>query len=255
MNCRHGTVRHLLLLALLPFGAARAARQPAAPVPVLVELFTSEGCSSCPPADELLASLVRDQPVAGAQVIALGEHVDYWNGLGWSDPFSQPLLGRRQAEYVQAWSLAGRYTPQMVVDGVSEFVGSDRRRAIAAIAQGASAPKLPVVVSRVASGTNAIALRIEIPAAAASADLYVAAVENDLGSRVTGGENQGRHLTHAAVVRRLVRVGTVPNSVPYGATVTLPIDRDWKRSDLLAVVFEQDTKSRRVIGVASIPLR
>src|SRR5580698_10921716 len=99
------------------------------PVPVIVELFTSEGCSSCPAADRLLSRLEQTQPVAGAQVIAIEEHVDYWNQLGWNDPFSSPQYRARQNDYAVAFKANNIYTPQMVVNGQSAFVGSDMNRA------------------------------------------------------------------------------------------------------------------------------
>ena len=103
--------------------------------PVIVELFTSEGCSSCPPADELLIMLDAQQPVAGALVIPLSEHVDYWNGLGWPDPFASTVFTQRQEQYARALATRGLYTPQMVVDGRLEFVGSQRHTAREAIAR------------------------------------------------------------------------------------------------------------------------
>src|SRR5271163_3632635 len=99
------------------------------PVPVIVELFTSEGCSSCPAADRMLSRLEQTQPVPGAQVIAIEEHVDYWNQLGWSDPFSSPQYRARQNDYAKAFKASDIYTPQMVVNGQSAFVGSDMNRA------------------------------------------------------------------------------------------------------------------------------
>ncbi|MGH9764327.1 MAG: DUF1223 domain-containing protein, partial [Blastocatellia bacterium] len=112
--------------------------------PVLVELFTSEGCSSCPPADEVMARLARTQPVPGAEIIALGEHVDYWNRLGWTDPFSSSAFSNRQREYSSAFANDEVYTPQMIVDGQTEFVGSNIAKARAAIAAAASLPKATV---------------------------------------------------------------------------------------------------------------
>src|SRR5215468_9246058 len=136
--------------------AARAVRQSSAQsdaqpadkrTPVIVELFTSEGCSSCPPADEVLARLEREQPVAGAEIIALGEHVDYWNQIGWTDPFSSRSFSERQGAYAETFRLDGAYTPEMVVDGRVEFVGSDWNKAVAAITQAASAPKADVQIT------------------------------------------------------------------------------------------------------------
>src|SRR5215213_894825 len=115
--------------------------------PVLVELFTSEGCSSCPPADALLETLDRTQPVAGAETIVLSEHVDYWNQIGWTDPFSSEQFSQRQQAYAKRLRIDGAYTPQMVVDGTAEFVGSDRKVGLAAIGKAAGIPKAVVRIS------------------------------------------------------------------------------------------------------------
>ena len=101
--------------------------------PVVVELFTSEGCSSCPPADRLLARLEREQPVEGAEVVALAQHVDYWNDLGWADPFSSHEASERQGEYAEAFGKDGVYTPQMIVDGRTEFPGGQSGKAFETI--------------------------------------------------------------------------------------------------------------------------
>src|SRR6266849_5758393 len=105
--------------------------------PVIVELFTSEGCSSCPPADRLLARLDREQPIPGAQIIVLEEHVDYWNQLGWTDPFSSPQFRARQSDYARLFATESIYTPQMVVGGQAEFSGGDGDRAYQEIARAA----------------------------------------------------------------------------------------------------------------------
>src|ERR1051325_656657 len=119
--------------ASAPAGEAGGARSNRPRVPVVVELFTSEGCSSCPPADALLARMDETQPVEGAEVVALAQHVDYWNSLGWSDPYSSHELSERQDEYARAFGHSGVYTPQMVVDGRDEFAGGDSDKAFETI--------------------------------------------------------------------------------------------------------------------------
>src|SRR6478752_4847234 len=110
------------------------------PTPVIVELFTSEGCSDCPPADTLLEKLIATQPIAGAEIIGLGQHVDYWDRLGWKDRFSSSALTARQQLYQTRFATDSIYTPQMVVDGRAEFVGSDASAARKAIERTLTAP-------------------------------------------------------------------------------------------------------------------
>src|SRR5277367_5702608 len=141
-----------------------AADSGSARVPVLLELFTSEGCSSCPPADRLLEILDDKQPVAGADLIVLSEHVDYWDRLGWKDPFSSWQYTARQQDYTNRYNLDGVYTPQLVVDGRYGFVGSDGREASAAIQKAIREPKIPIVISSLAHNGNQVTARIELPA-------------------------------------------------------------------------------------------
>ena len=214
--------------------------------PVIVELFTSEGCSSCPSADAELARLVRDQPFADAEIIPLSLHVDYWNNIGWKDPFSAAAYSARQREYGQAFRLDSVYTPQMVVDGKAEFVGSDASRAADAIRRAASGAKAKVSVT-VADGTAKISVA---GASSKGADVMLAVTEDGLSSNVRAGENSGRHLAHVAVVRSLRRVGGVDAKGAYKGSIPLALGKDWKPKRLSAVVFVQERGARKILGAA-----
>jgi hypothetical protein len=219
------------MLALL---ATLAAADPVA----VVELFTSEGCSSCPPADRVLAELAQDP-----RVVALGFHVDYWDGLGWKDPLSTSDASERQHVYARKLG-NGDYTPQMVVDGRIEFVGSDSTSARAAVAR--SLAKKPSVAVAIAVDDNSV--KWSLDRAPAGARVLVALVEDDVVHRVPRGENSGRTLHHDRAVRSFV-VKDVDG--PSGtATITVPADviRDKAR----AVVVVSDASG--VLGAAQIKL-
>jgi hypothetical protein len=236
------------------------------PAAVLVELFTSEGCSSCPPADELLASLDRAQPIAGAHIITLSEHVDYWNRLGWADPYSSARFSARQSQYARRFKKDDVYTPQMVVDGRAEFVGSNAARARQEIAEAARRADKATVTLTVAhragvTGRGEIAVQVRIentPAISTdeTADVLLAIAESELRSDVSRGENSGRSLSHASVVRRLSQIGSIASNSggSFTASSQVRIEKEWKRENLKAVVFVQERSSRRVIGVASVKL-
>jgi hypothetical protein len=167
----------------------------------LVELFTSEGCSSCPPADALLAQLS-----ARGDVLALSFHVTYWDHLGWRDPFSNETFTRRQGAYVHAFGLESLYTPQMVVDGRRQFVGSDRTAATDAIRDALARPlSADVSLSTHAAGAS-IAATVRVEHAAPDAVLFVAWADAERSSLPDRGENGGAHLRHVDVVRDLERV-------------------------------------------------
>jgi len=242
-----------------------AADQPAtgARVPVLVELFTSEGCSSCPPADALLARL-DGQPIAGAEIIALSEHVDYWNRLGWADPFSAAGFSERQSVYSKVFNRDDIYTPQMVVDGREEFVGSSAARAKTAITTATRTPKASVALNvkqtTKAESSNAIPLVVHIEnlpqvADGDTAEVVLAITESGLRSDVRRGENSGRNLSHTAVVRKLSIIGSIDvKKSTFTAEPTVRIESSWKREQLKAVVFVQERTSRHVLGAAAIAL-
>lgn len=185
--------------------------------PVLIELFTSEGCSDCPPADALLATLDQSQPIAYAQMIVLSEHVDYWDSEGWRDPYSSHDLTTRQEDYAERFHLPSSYTPQMVVNGNAQFVGSDQKAAFAAIEKAASTHLVPIRLSGIRTmGDAHVRVQIDInppnPATFAG-DIWIALADDSDESSVTAGENAGRSLSHVAVVRHLVRIGDVYHRV------------------------------------------
>ncbi len=220
----------------------------AGPIPVVVELFTSEGCSSCPPADQLLLQLDARQPFAGVEVIALSEHVDYWNRLGWRDPFSSSEFTARQQRYGRLFRTDNIYTPQMVVDGRAEFVGNDARRAEKVIREAALDPKVGV---RVEAAAGRIRVSVDPLAKPASADVLLAITESGLESSVTRGENSGRRLKHTAVVRRLTLLGKAAGGRAFSAEAPLALDPGWTASHLRAVVLVQEPGGGRILGAAS----
>jgi hypothetical protein len=219
--------------------------------PVVVELFTSEGCSDCPHADSLLEKLDKTQPVAGAQIIVLSEHVDYWDDIGWRDPYSAHSFSERQNQYSNHFRLDSIYTPQMVVDGRVQFVGSDERGAIRAIENAARAEKTPMTISPARfDGNNSVTLRVEIGAAPADAVLLVAIEDESDVSSVSRGENSGRTLHHVAVVREMSEVGTVARGQNFAKDVTVKFTRNGN-SNYRAVVLLQDASSGAILGAAS----
>jgi hypothetical protein len=226
---------------------------------VIVELFTSEGCASCPPADRLLERLVSTQPAAGAEIIGLGQHVDYWDQLGWKDRFSSAALTGRQRLYAARFPNDGIYTPQMVVDGRSEFVGSDAPAARKAI-EGALAARHAVVriaVEPAAADRMAVSVAVaELPAMGRGdrADIMIAVTEDGLRSDVKRGENHGRTLAHAAVVRHLAAVGEALADGPSSVRADIAIDAGWQRENLKVVAFVQERRGRTILGSASAPL-
>lgn len=255
------SVASLALLASSVWRNASAGSAPAkSPVgengrtPVLVELFTSEGCSSCPPADALLQRLDRAQPVGGAELIVLSEHVDYWNDIGWSDPYSSHAYSERQSAYAVQFGNGSVYTPQMVVDGRFELVGSDERRASQAIGEAAKEVKANVDVSVVPGDEKGTILRVKVGplpsgVGSESADVLLALADNSDESRVSRGENAGRTLQHVAVLRRLSRIGGVDASNEFSRDINLELKLK-EGSGTRVVVIVQEPNAGRVLGAA-----
>lgn len=236
-----------MLLAMPGAGTPPAVARKA----VVVELFTSEGCSSCPPADALLGRLRQEKFADGLEVVPLGLHVDYWNSLGWTDRFSSDAYSRRQEKYAERFRIEGPYTPQMVVDGGLQFTGNDAQRARQAILQAAEHPQLANIEI---SFPGADKLLVKVKAEAGnSGEVMMAVTEDNLSTKVRAGENGGRELRHAAVVRELRSLGRLHGG-SFEAGVPLKLQNDWKREDLRLVVFVQDPATWSIAGAATAPL-
>jgi hypothetical protein len=225
------------------------------PHPVLVELFTSEGCSSCPPADALLQTWDTSPPIAGAQVIVLSEHVDYWDHDGWKDPNSSAALTERQAAYVRALKLKTPYTPQLIVDGISEMRANDLQEPDKVFHEAAAAPKIPVRIGEVSVDPgNPAVLRTRIAADGNSgkhnADIFVAVALDRVESQVLRGENGGRHLTHVAVVLQLTKIGKLPKGKTFDETVQLKLKPGTDPKNVRIVAFVQEPGPGRLLGAA-----
>lgn len=212
---------------------------------ILVELFTSEGCSSCPPADAALARLHQAQPVPGVSLLVLSEHVDYWNDQGWKDPFSSAQFTARQGRYGERI-----YTPQAVVDGHIDVLGSDEEGIVRAAKGAALEPHGTLTVTR-ASGGHRLHLAASALPPHGPSQVMLAVVEDGLVSKVARGENAGRTLSHTAVVRALEAVGRIPGSASdWSADVEVPEDASWKQVRIVA--FVQDTRSFRVLAAGAL---
>ncbi len=231
-------------------GAAPAAEGSVA----VVELFTSQGCSSCPPADRLLSAIAAEPTLAG-KVVPLAYHVDYWDYIGWTDPFSSSNWSARQKQYAQAYNTNRIYTPQVVVNGTDEMVGSEERKVRAAIAE-ALAKKPPVdldlAVEKTTGGLRAQVTASHAAALPRDADVLVALVENGLVTKVGRGENGGRTLKNDAVVRRLEKAFALAAAAGGRGTgaIELPIGESAPGRKLGVAAFAQDPKTRAIQGAA-----
>lgn len=238
-------------------GSALAETTPAAENrPVVVELFTSQGCSSCPPADRLLSRLMTEMP---GRVIPLAFHVDYWNRGGWTDPFSSHRWTERQGAYARKFHLEAPYTPQAVVDGSVEMVGSREDRLRAAIASDAAKPSASVAVHLAPAGAKVrVDVDVERPEALRQKklDLMVAIYETGLSTAVERGENSGRTLRDDVVVRALTRATRVSAGGPAQArgTAEIALEKGWNRGALGVAAFLQDPWSLEICGASAVAL-
>jgi len=237
----------LALFALVGITIAASSAPSATPIPILVELFTSEGCSDCPPADSFLRTLDSTQPVSGAQLIVLEEHVDYWDDLGWRDPFSSHALTLRQEDYVGRLRLASAYTPQMVVDGAYQFVGSNRRSASKAFEDARSSTKAGIRISSLKLENGKLLAHVDTDALPSKADIYLALAIEHAESQVLRGENGGQHLEHVAIVKNLEKIGKVEKGQAFSREISLNLKLDQPGR---VVVFVQEPNQGRILGAA-----
>lgn len=220
--------------------------------PVVVELFSSEGCSSCPPADAFLQELDRTQPYApGVAVVALEFHVDYWDYLGWKDPYSRHEFTNRQETYARALGDRGIYTPEIIVQGRALLGSRDARSAQKQLEAEALRSRVRVRVS-----VDGASVRVHVEGALPSAspveirDVWLAITESGLRTEVQAGENRGRDLDHAPVVRRLLEVGKLGDGA-FDGQVRVELVSTWKAKNLRFVAFVQERQSRRILGATS----
>lgn len=244
-----------LLPSLLLLITLTALKAPAR-TPIVLELFTSEGCSSCPPADKLLQILDETQPFADVDLIVLSEHVDYWDGSAWKDPYSSEQFSERQRKYAERLRVDSVYTPQLVVDGRFEGVGNNTALVKAEIEKARAERKLDLSLTNVLVDHGRLNFRaVSTDAARQGLTFYVALAENNTRSSVQGGENGGRLLTHVAVVRSLSAAGSVSAGVLLDKAISLPLPRSVRTENLRVVAFLQAAGNDAIVGAAQIRLK
>lgn len=256
----------LFLLLVFPwFPAAGRAQETAAAdalrKPILVELFTSEGCSSCPPADLILQKLQAQQPVPGAEIIPIEEHVDYWNHDGWVDPYSSQEWTVRQQVY-SALDKKDPYTPELVVDGQNQFVGNNPQEALLAIQDAVHISKAEVnLTPSTVDGKNArftVSVAKFPKSGGDVAEVWLAVTEDGLHSSVSRGENAGHELTHTATLRALHKIGVADangSEFAFNGETAVKLNSHWNSDNLHVIVFVQERKGRQVIGAASVRVK
>jgi hypothetical protein len=224
----------------------------AAPIAV-VELFTSEGCSSCPPADRLLSAITDETRRDGRKILPLSFHVDYWNKLGWRDPFSDAAYSSRQNAYARALGTDGPYTPQMIVNGQAEFVGSDATTARANIAEALGMPAESEITLKVAleRAAKIVTIHYGIRGARPGEGVNLALTERDLDVEVTRGENGGRKLHHDNVVRAFI---TLRIAADGDGIATLPAGALEHPEKSAVVAYVQNLETMRITGGAMAAL-
>jgi hypothetical protein len=246
----------LLVTHAVPFSAFAqdvAATKPASIA--IVELFTSEGCSSCPPADALLRQVNLKQTNAGQLIVGISEHVTYWNNLGWRDPYSLPVFTERQSVYASRLSAEGSYTPQMVLNGRDQFVGSNGGALRHALLDDSRRSHLDLSIlssNRTPSGVD-VTFSLKQPVAK-PLDIIAVLTDDADRSDVLRGENGGRLLQHVSVARSLTRVATVKGDSEQSVHLPLPdgLEADSNSGHHL-ILFAQEPNQGAILGAATVP--
>ena len=250
----------VLSLAFLGIGSAAGYAAPggagAEPASVaIVELFTSEGCSSCPPADTLLRAINLKQTSAGQLIIGISEHVTYWNGLGWKDPFSSPVFTERQSIYSSRLSLDGPYTPQMVLNGRKQFVGSDAGALKLALRDDVRRDHLGLSILSSAPSSAGLEVKFSLTGNVRRPLDIVAVLTDDTDrSNVQRGENSGRVLQHVSVARLLTRVATVKGDSEESVHIPFPNGFQLGGGGHRLILFAQEQHQGAIVGATSTSL-
>jgi hypothetical protein len=240
----------LLAVAVCALGAG--AQAGAARNPLVLELFTSEGCSSCPPVDRWVERLDAAQPLAGAEFIVLSEHVDYWDHQGWKDPYSSAALTERQQNYVRGLGLTGVYTPQLVLDGDVEVHPGDEHQVSEEFHKAAAVALMPVQIEDVSVAGGAVTGRVKVESGSSKhGDVLVAVALDHTETDVLGGENDGHKLTNVAVVRALVKIGKIEKGKAFDGAFRVPVAAGDAR-DLRVVALVQEGVQGRVTGAGMV---
>ncbi len=248
----------LTLLATRPNLRAAAPAETSSGQPTsvaIVELFTSEGCSSCPPADALLQQINLKQTAAGQLIVGLSEHVTYWNQLGWQDPYSEQTFTDRQGVYASRLSPEGPYTPQMVLNGRDQFVGSDRVALEEALRADALRKHADLKIVSATQQAGGLDLTFSLTGSPSKQMEIVAIFTDDMDrSNVLRGENSGRSLQHVSVARSLSRIATVNGDTERTVHLPLPDSLHGGGSGHHLVVFAQEPHQGAIVGAAAIAI-
>ena len=211
----------------------------------ILELYTSEGCSSCPAADDILRGIVGQE-----NVFPLAFHVTYWNRLGWKDSFSQKIFDERQYNYGARFQKEGVYTPQLVVNGTDEFVGSRKNQVENAVKKALATPsRVQIELSKILTD-NKLAVKYKLAGDVSEAQINFAVVESNFATKVMRGENEGRTLKHDNVVRNF----EAENAKNTEGSHDVVLSKNWRLKNCALIVFLQDIKTGQVLGASKIAL-